>query len=106
MSVSIRGGRHEGGEGDEGITKLKTNLISAAAKKKQCLLLGEVCLAAWSRGWVQHCGTILLLNVFCFVFSPNPEMLSLHREEERREQGGLYWETSSCRYCGAVLCTH
>ena len=23
-----------------------------------------------------------------FVFSPNPETLSLHREEERRERGG------------------
>ena len=43
---------------------------------------------------------------FLFVFSPNPGMLSLHKEEERREQGGLYWESSSSRYCGMVLCTY
>ena len=41
---------------------------------------------------------------FSFVFSPRP--LSLHREEEQREQDGLYWVTNSCRYCGMVLCTH
>ena len=50
---------------EEGITKLKTNLISAAAKKKQYLLLGEVCLAACSKGWVRHRGMTLLLNGFC-----------------------------------------
>ena len=37
------------GVGVDGITKLKTNVISAAAEKKQCLLLGEACLAACSR---------------------------------------------------------
>ena len=42
----------ERGEGDEGITKLKTNVLSAAAEREQCLLLGEACLAACSRGWV------------------------------------------------------
>ena len=99
------GGGGWGGGDDEGITKLKTSVISAAAERKQCLLLGGACLATCSRGWVQHCGMTLLLNVFCFMFSPNPEMLSLHREEEWREWGGLYWETSSCKYCGAVLCT-
>ena len=57
-------------------------MISAAAERMQCVLLGEACLAACSRGWVQHCGMILLLNVFLFVFSPNSEMLGLHREEE------------------------
>ena len=51
--MTIKGGRRGGG--DEGITKLKTNVISAAAERKQCLLLGEACLAACSRGWVQHC---------------------------------------------------
>ena len=81
---------------------MKTNVISAAVKKKQCLLLGEACLAACSRGWVQHCGRTLLLNVFLFVFSADPETLSLHRDEKRRQRGGLYWETNSCRYCGAV----
>ena len=40
------------GERDEGITKLKTNVISAATEGKQCLLFGEACLAACSRGWV------------------------------------------------------
>ena len=35
-------------EGDEGITQLKTNVISAAAERKQCLLLGEACLTACS----------------------------------------------------------
>ena len=73
-----------------GITKLKTNVISAAMEKKQCLLLGEACLAACSRGWVQHYGMTLRLIVFLFVFSPDPETLSLHSEEEWRERGGLY----------------
>ena len=43
---------------------------------------------------------------FSFVSLPNPETLSLHREEEQREQGGLYWETNFCRYCSMVLNTH
>ena len=78
--------------------------MPAAAQKKQCLLLGEACLAVSSRRWVQHCGMTLPMNVFLFfLFSPVPEMLSLHREEEQREQGALYWETSSCRYCGASV---
>ena len=51
--------------GDDGITKLKTNVIAAVAESKQCLLLGEACLAACSRGWVQHCRMTLLLNIFC-----------------------------------------
>ena len=99
--VPIREGRYSGG--NEGITKLKTNVISAAAERKQCLfilfyfLLSEVCLAACSRGWVKHCGMTLLLNIFVlfglFGFSPNTEMLSLQTEEERREQGRfLYWK--------------
>ena len=40
---------------------------------------------------------------FLFLFSPNPETLSLHREEEQWELDGLYWETSSRRHCGAVF---
>ena len=40
----------ERGEIDEGIKKLKTNVISATAEKKQCLSLGEACLAACFRG--------------------------------------------------------
>ena len=45
----------ERGKEDEGITKLKTNVISAASKRKQLLLLGEACLAACSRTRpVQH----------------------------------------------------
>ena len=64
---------------------MKTNVISAATERKKCLLLGEACLAACSRGWVQHCLMTLLLNVF--VFLPNLEMVSVHREEEWREQG-------------------
>ena len=80
----------ERGEVDEGMTKLKTNVISAATERKQRLSLGEACLAACSKRWVQHCGMTLRLNVFLFVFKSNLEMLSLHREEERREQGGLY----------------
>ena len=53
-----------GGGWDEEIPKLKTNVISAASEKKQCLLFAEACLAACSRWWVQHCGMTLLLNVF------------------------------------------
>ena len=45
------------------------------------------------------------LTFFLLVFLPNPKMLSLHREEERREQGGLYWETSSCRHCVSAVCS-
>ena len=52
-----------------GITMLRTNVISAAAEKKQCLLLGEVCLAACSRGWGQHCRMTLPLNVFVCVLA-------------------------------------
>ena len=33
---------------------------------------------------------------FVFAFPPNPEMLSLCWEEERKKQVGLYGETSSC----------
>ena len=40
-----------------------------------------------------------------FGFSPNPEVASLHCEEERRERGVLYAETSFCRYRGVVSCT-
>ena len=54
----------EKGEKDTEITKLKTNVISAVDKKKQCLLLDETCLAACSKGWMQHCRMTLLLNVF------------------------------------------
>ena len=39
----------EKGEKGTEITKLKTNVISAAAKKMQCHLLGEACLAACSK---------------------------------------------------------
>ena len=87
-----------------GFIELKTNVVSAAARKKHCLLLVEACLATYFRGWVLNCGVTLLLNIVCVP--PKPEMVSLHREEEQREQGGLYGETSSCRYCGAILCTH
>ena len=45
--------------GGEGITKFDTNVTPAAAESKQYLLLGETCLAACSRGWVQHCGMTL-----------------------------------------------
>ena len=71
--MPIRGtsrGEVDKGEGDKGITKLKTKVISAAAEKKQRLLLGEACLAACSRGCVQPCGMTLHLNFFClFVCS-------------------------------------
>ena len=41
---------------ESSITKLTTTVISAAAERKQCLLLGETCLAAYPRRWVQQCG--------------------------------------------------
>ena len=50
------------GMSHEGITKLKTNVISAAAERKQYLLLSEACLAACSGGWVQPYRMTLLLN--------------------------------------------
>ena len=94
----------ERGEGDDGITKLKTNAISAAAERKQCLLLGEACLAAGSRGWVQHCGMTLLLNVFCLL-SRQIQRSSVCTVQGRGagERGGFHWETSSSRYCGAGI---
>ena len=62
--MTIMGGKCA--EGDvrrgKGITKLNTNLTSTVAEKKQCLLLGEACLAACYRGWVQHCRMTLFLN--------------------------------------------
>ena len=67
------------------------HVISAAVERKQCFLLNEAYLAACSRGWVQHCGITLRLNLF-FVFLPNPETLSLHREKKWRGRDGLYWE--------------
>ena len=78
--MTIREGRH--GQGDqwwvgEGITKLKTNVISAAAERKRCLLLGKVCLAACSRGWVQHCGMTLPLNVFVCVLTKSRDVQSV-----------------------------
>ena len=81
-------------------------MISVATKRKQCLLLSEVCLEACFRGGGAAPPNDFAPEHFLFVFSPNPEMLSLHREEEQREQGGLYWEASSCGYCCVVLCTH
>ena len=100
-SVPIREGRYSGG--NEGITKLKTNVISAAAERKQCLfilfyfLLSEVCLAACSRGWAKHCGMTLLLNIFvlfCFVW-----VLAKYRDAQSANGRGaertgrfLYWK--------------
>ena len=76
--------------GDEGVTQLKTKVISAAAQRKQCLLLGEACLAACSRGWVQGASrNDLAPERSLFVFSPNSEALSLLREGD----------TKSCGYC-------
>ena len=49
----------EWGEGMQG----SQSVISAGAERNECLLLGEACLTACSRGWVQHCGMTLLLNV-------------------------------------------
>ena len=58
------------GWGDEGVRlsqAWKQNVISASAKRKQCLLLGEAYLAACStsRGWGKHCGMTLLQYIFC-----------------------------------------
>ena len=47
-----------------GITELRTKVSSAATEQNHCLLLGEACLAAYSRARVQHCGMTLLLNFF------------------------------------------
>lgn len=72
--------------------------------KKQCFLHFGVYLAACCR-----VGTALQNDLvpegFLFGFSLNPEMVSQHWEEEQREQGGLYVETSTCRYCGTIPCT-
>ena len=56
--------------GNQVIMKLKTNVISAATEKKQCVnvfLLSEACLTAYSRGWVQHCGMTLVPESF-FIY--------------------------------------
>ena len=54
---------------DDEITKLKTNVMSAANEKKRFFWLGEACLAACSRGWVQHCGMTQLLNDLAYVLA-------------------------------------
>ena len=92
-------------EGDEGITKLKTSVISAAAERKQCLLLGKAYLPACSRGWVQHCRMTLLLNVFVCVLARSRNAGSAQGKGAERS-GFVVLETRSCRYLGAVLCTH
>ena len=96
MGVGVRG---------EEITNFKTIVILAAAEKSY--------VSAWrssSGSLFQRVGATLRSDFapkyFSFVFSPSPETLSLHREEERRERGGVYAETNFCRYCGVVLCTH
>lgn len=64
VGMTCKGRKTAGGDegrGDEEITKLKTNVISAATEEMQCLLLGEACLAVCSRGWLQHYGMILRL---------------------------------------------
>ena len=55
--MTVKGEEEEGegleSEGEWGggdLVELKINVISAAAEKKQCLLLGEASLAACSRG--------------------------------------------------------
>ena len=49
----------ERGEGGGGIIKLKTNVISAATERKQCLLLGEACHAQVS---ATHSSSLLELE--------------------------------------------
>ena len=44
--------------GGEEITQLKTNAIPAAAEKTQCLLLGEACFTACSKGGGRREGII------------------------------------------------
>ena len=96
MGVGVRG---------EEITNFKTIVILAAAEKSY--------VSAWrssSGSLFQRVGATLRSDFapkyFSFVFSPSPETLSLHREEGRRERDVLCWQTSSCRFCGVVLCTH
>ena len=96
MGVGVRG---------EEITNFKTIVILAAAEKSY--------VSAWrssSGSLFQRVGATLRSDFapkyFSFVFSPSPETLSLHREEERRERDGLCWETRTCIYCCAVSCTH
>ena len=75
-------------------------MISASAEKEQCLLLGEVCLAAGSRGWVQPFGMTSLLNVFrsCPRQSQKPSVCTENRSGEKGVDctGKLV-----ARHCGA-----
>ena len=86
--------------------ELNTSTISAAAKKTPCLLH----FGALPGNLFHRVGAALRNDLapecFLFGFSPNPEMASLHWKEERDERGGVYGETSFCRYCGVVLCMH
>ena len=55
------------GWGDRWVSEeLKTNMISPAAEKTQCLLLCGLCLAACSRRWAQHwpCAWLLFVRAF------------------------------------------
>ena len=75
---------------------LKTNVISAATEKMQCLLHFGLRLVACFIGWAQSFRTTVCLGAFCLsVFSLIPEICSLHWEEERRERGRSCAETSS-----------
>ena len=92
--MTIRGGRRgEGKEGKRmsGVTKLKTNVNSAATEKKQCL--GEACLAAWNqegRGSTAECGMTSLLNVCdCVLAKSRDAQYSQGRGAERT--GWILW---------------
>ena len=71
-------------EGDCWVTReLKTDMISPSTEEMQCLLLQfGVCLPVPGGGC-----SINDLAPECF--SPNPEMLSLHWEEEWRGSDGI-----------------
>ena len=65
---------------------METNVISTGTERKQCLLLSNACLAASSRGWVQHRGMTLLLNVSCLC-SRQVQRRSVCTENRAGENG-------------------
>ena len=84
------------------------NVISAATKRRQCLLLGGGCLAACSRGWVQHCRMTLLLNVFCLC-SRKIQRCSVYTGKRREENsvdciGKQFLQILWCGFMHTLIC--
>ena len=83
----------------KGVRKSKTNMISAAMEKKQCLLLCQlvmVVLQTVPEGGAFLCSRQIQKGLVC----------TGKWNRENRMDCNLYGEASSYRYCGVILYTH